>query len=202
MTVKHELDTPKNSPDEKKGVVPRNVDPVLYKCPVLVEFLWIVVNYLWNLSVSLFLCSKVDFGCSSFVVQNWRIPPQHGNLFEQWSSWIEESFFPCQLTRLSAPFLAFAPTRVWCVCSSLLRLHSSTTPFGRPSTSLDLLHSFTPPHYSCRTSVLMRVLSQSDTNYLNGDMVGCGCHERSDQSRSSQGVYGVWGCREILIALA
>ena len=32
-------------------------------------------------------------------------------------------------------------------------------------------------------------------------MVGCGCHERSDQSHSSQGYTAQCGCHEILIAL-
>ena len=47
----------------------------------------------------------------------------------------------------------------------------------------------------------MRVLSHSDTHYLNGDMGWCGCHERSDQSRSPQGYMACCGCHEILIAI-
>ena len=51
-------------------------------------------------------------------------------------------------------------------------------------TPLFLFHS--PRHQSRRRSLLMLVLPHSDTHYLNGHMVGCGCHQRSDQSRSSQ----------------
>ena len=60
--------------------VPRNLDYLFYNCPVLVEFLWFVVDSVWNLSVSLLLCVKVDFGCYQFVVQRWRIPLQNGYL--------------------------------------------------------------------------------------------------------------------------
>ena len=75
------------NPDARKGLVPRNVDLLLYNCPVLVEFLWFLVDSLWNLSVSLFLCVKVDSGCFWIVVLNWRIPQQNGNLLEVlWSS--------------------------------------------------------------------------------------------------------------------
>ena len=42
--------------------------PCYATVPVLVEFVWFVVNCLWNLSVSLFLCAKIDFGCSWFVI--------------------------------------------------------------------------------------------------------------------------------------
>ena len=48
-------------------------------------------------SISLFLCAEVDFGCSSFVGQNWRISVQNGDLVEDLSSWIDESFSPCKM---------------------------------------------------------------------------------------------------------
>ena len=69
----------KNYPDERKVVVPWNIDPLFWKCPVLVEFLWFVFNYIRNLSTSLFLCANIEFGCYWFVLQNWRIPHQNGN---------------------------------------------------------------------------------------------------------------------------
>ena len=39
------------------------------------------------------------------------------------------------------------------------------------------LSLFCPKHNSRRRSLLMRVLSHSDTHHLNRHMVGCGCHE-------------------------
>ena len=136
------------------------------------------------------------FSCFSFVLDRWfvvvqnrRILPQNGNLLEELLSWIEESFFPCQMTWLSAKFASFAQTRGWFVCSSLPRLHSSTTPFDRPSASLDFLHSLTPPHDAYRVSLRSvqdkieeGVLSQcwcSLTLTLTtsqGYMLECGCH--------------------------
>ena len=95
------------------------------------------------------------------------------------------------------------------ICASLSLLTSCIAPFGRPSTSVEFLHSLIPPHYACCCprhntlwrSLLMLVLSHSDPHYLNRYIVGCGCHERSNPCRSSQG-YMTWcGCHEILIAL-
>ena len=60
------------------------------------------------------------------------------------------------------------------------------------------LHSFTPPHYACCISLLVLVLSHSDTHHLNRHMAWCGCHERSNQSGSSQGYMAQCGCHEIL----
>ena len=47
----------------------------------------------------------------------------------------------------------------------------------------------------------MLVPSYSDTHNLSRHIAWCGCHERSDQSRSSQGYMGWCGCHEIFIAL-
>ena len=55
------------------------VDPLLYTCPILVEFLWSLIYCIRNLSISLFSCAKTEFGCCWFVVQNWMFPPQNGN---------------------------------------------------------------------------------------------------------------------------
>ena len=71
------------------------------------------------------------------------------------------------------------------------------------SASLCLLHisSFCPRHNCRRRSLFMRVLSHSDTRHLNGYIGWCGCHESSDQSRSSQGYMACCGCHEILTAI-
>ena len=61
-------------------------------------------------------------------------------------------------------------------------MHSSKVPFGSTSASLEFFHSLslrvlskTQLQKAC--SRLMRVLSHSNTHYLNRHMVGCGCHE-------------------------
>ena len=88
-------------------------------------------------------------------------------------------------------------TVVW--SSGMARLNSSPrrcTQHVQDTLSISLI----PAHYACcislyccprhnssSRSLLMLVLSHSDTHYLNRHMVRCGCQERSDQSRSSQG---------------
>ena len=72
MAAKYELETQKMNPYVWKGMVPWNIDPLLCNCPVI----WFLINCVWTLSFSLFLWAKVGFGCSWFVVQNWRILPE------------------------------------------------------------------------------------------------------------------------------
>ena len=60
-----------------------------------------------------------------------------------------------------------------------------TTPFGRPSASLEFLHS------------LFKRSVQDTTP--EGVLSSCWCHERSDQPRSSQEYMACCGCHEILI---
>ena len=65
-----------------------------------------------------------------------------------------------------------------------------TVPFGRPSASLEFLYSLSLSTRSVQDTVPEGVLSL------------CWCHERSEQSRSSQGYRACCGCYEILISLA
>ena len=76
--------------------------------------------------ISLFLCVKVDFGCSQFVVQNWRIPPQNSNLLAELSSWIEERFFPSRMTWFALQWWSLAQTLGYIVRWSGHRCLSST----------------------------------------------------------------------------
>ena len=66
-----------------------------------------------------------------------------------------------------------------CLSSTVPRWPSSKVSSFCPSASLCLLHlsPFCPRHNSSKRSFFMRVLSHSDTHYLNRHMVGCGCHE-------------------------
>ena len=163
----------KNS-DECKGMVlvPWNFDPLLYKCPFLVEFLWFVVNSLWNLSVPLFLCAKVDFGCSWFVVQNWEIPSENGNLlfgFDKLNSKIMLSLSTELIERsvlliviCSDSWIVFVFISPLVPLSPLVGLRPpSKIPSFCHSASLCLLYLslFYPRHNSRRRSLLMLVLA-------------------------------------------
>ena len=112
---------------------------------------WVSVNISsLNLSLTLAfpLFANVDSDRGWFVVQNWRIPPQNGNLLEELSSWTEESFFPCKMTWLALQWWSPAQTLgyfVWwsihlCLSSTL----QDTTPEGVLSScgcSLTLTHT-------------------------------------------------------------
>ena len=95
------------------------------------------------------------------------------------------------------------------VCASLCLFLNSLGFIGSTTAFLEFLHSLS---ISLSLPVLSNTqvqkgvlslnagaLSHSNTHYLNRHMAQCGCHERSDQSRSST-VYMAWcGCHEILI---
>ncbi len=173
----------KNYPVEKKRVVQWNVDPLLWNCLVLVEFLRIIFHYLWNLSVSLLLCVKVALGCWKLKNASikWQSPSQIGGVKQQnhtfLANWTDSA--------LSSHSL------LWLLASLSVHISlDSTAPCGRPSASLEFLPSLTLPHYdycislgsvpkhnSRRRSLSMLVLSNSDTQNLNGYMGWCGCHE-------------------------
>ena len=94
------------------------------------------------------------------------------------------------------------------ICPSLSLFHSSTAPFGRPS-AFSIVSSFSHSvsRYfsfilSFRLTMPVVSLPAAVQNTIpEGVLSKCWCHERSEQSRSSQG-YMVWcGCHEILIPL-
>ena len=106
-----------------------------------------------SLNLSLFLAfslhSNVDSAPYCFVVQNWRIPPQNGNLVEELSSWVEEPLQDHMICR--SVVIICSDSWLFCllICIPLSLLHSS-----RRSTR--------------RRPLLMLVLSHSDTHYLSG----------------------------------
>ena len=179
------------------------IDPLLYHCPVFLSNFFDLSLTAFELSVSALLCANADSDCFWFVVQNWRIPPQNGNLL-------------LRIEDLNGIIILSLPNAL--LEGSVLIIYSDSWVFRliisplvplRPSASSEFLHSLIPSHYTCccpkhssrRRSLLMLVLSHSDTHHLNRHMAWCGCHERSNQSRSSQG-YTAWcGCHEILIPL-
>ena len=94
-------------------------------------------------------------------LKNCWVEQKNHSFLANWSDWALSSHYLLWLEGSLSVHLAL----------------SSTAPFGRPSASLDFLHSLTPPHYACRISLRMLVLSHSNTLYLNGHTAGCGCHE-------------------------
>ena len=103
------------------------------------------------------------------------------------------------------------------ICTPLSLFHNFTAPFGRLSASLDSfsivslchwpfpVHPLIPPHYAycfslwCsrkhntrRCPLFMRVLSHSNTHYLNRHMAWCGCHEILIALCSPQEVFFSW----------
>ena len=128
-----------------------NIDPLWYNCPVLVEFLWFLSNYIENLSISLFLCGKVDFGCSSFVVQNWRIPPQNGNLLLRIEALhgIIILSLRVELNERSVLIIHSDSWIFWLIISPLVPLRPLVG--LRPPSRIP--SSVTPPHYACCISL-------------------------------------------------
>ena len=210
---------------EQVMTVDISLDSLLYKRPVVDSFLSLIFDWLWALSVSLqFLFNRQLFlliagSKLKNSLTKWQSPPQnfrkknhsfsatdriHSSVVNIWS----HSFLFCLLISSSLS-LILSPT----VSNFHFAPLSFTAPLGRPSPpsnsfipSFHLtitlhLSLFCPRHNSIRRYLFMRVLSHSNTHYLWGYMVCCGCHERCDQSRSSQGYMGWCGCHEILIIL-
>ena len=81
MRVKHELETKKNTPWCVKWC-----DATKWLIPCCTTILFFLSNFFdlsltaFELSVSSLLCANTDSNCFWFVVQNWKIPPQNGNL--------------------------------------------------------------------------------------------------------------------------
>ena len=158
------------------------LDSLLCNCPVVDSFLSFVFDWLWILSVSLqFLFNRwLLLLIAGFKLKNsltkWQSPPQNSR--EKNHPFSENSQDSCLS---SAYLITLFPLFV---CSSLhLCLSCSVAQFQSPtSASLEFLHSLSLPVLSKTQlekafSRLMRVLSHSDTHYLNRHMVGCGCHE-------------------------
>ena len=87
------------------------------------NMLSVVLQFTQLTNTSTYLCAIFRWSFFCFFVQNWRIPPQNGNLLEELSSGTEESFFPCQLNWLNAQFPLFTLTLGEFACSSLPWFH-------------------------------------------------------------------------------
>ena len=140
-------------------------------------------------------------------VKNWRVEQKYHSFLVNWPDWAlcSQHMFKFNAVLSVHPCISFLFPR-------FLSFLGSTVPLSRPSDSLEFFHSLIPPHYACcisacccwehnsrRRSLLMRVLSDSDTHHLNRHMVGYGCQKRSDQSRRSQEYMVCCECHEILI---
>ena len=163
-------------------VVPWNIDPLLYNYPILFDFLWFLIDYICNLSISLFLCKKVHSGYCWFVFQNWRIPSQNGNLLIG----LEEFKIKINLSlrfKLNERSVLIIHYDSWIFCliiSSLVPL-SPLVGLRPPSNSFILSFRLTTRAVVRNTTLegalSMLVLSYSDTHHLNRYIIGCGWHE-------------------------
>ena len=132
----------------------------------------------------------------TIFLRNWRVEQKNPCFLVNWLAW---ALCSQPVFRLDA----MLPVNL-CISVPnplLLYFFGSTIPFGRPSASLKRVPSFPGSASLCllhlylfcarynfrRRSLSMLVLSHSDTHNLNRHIGWCGCHERSDQSRSSQG---------------
>ena len=142
-----------------------------------------------------------------FVAQHWRIPLPHGNLLPRFEELNNKTILSLPTKLIEHLFLIIS-SNSWIFC---LFLSPLVPLYPLVSLRRKLLYSLILPHYhSCisvwpcakrnsrRRSLLMLVLAHSGTHCYNRYMVGCGCHERSDQSHSSQGYMAWCGCHEIL----
>ena len=156
-----------------KGMMPRNIAPLICNCPGLVDFLWFLINCNWNLSISLHLCATADFSCSWFVVKNGRIPLQSSNLLLRFEKLKNKSLVPCELNWFSAYFSLFTLTLGYFAWSSLPWFHCALwSTFGLPRIP-SLSHSASPcllhltlfcPRYTCRRwSLAMLVPREKST---------------------------------------
>ena len=159
-------DTKKLNPDEWKGMVARYVHPLLYNCLVLVDFLLLCHQLRLK---SLFLCTNANAGCVWFVVQNWRILPQNGNLLLRIEALHGVIILSLQIELIQRSVLIIHSDS-WVVCLFI----SPLVPLGLLQ---KFLHSVIPPHYAFFISLLILMLSRIDTHYLNRHIVGCGCLE-------------------------
>jgi hypothetical protein len=176
--------------------VPRNLDSSLSNCPVLVEFLWFVVNCVRILSVP-FLESwlRLLLIRRGSKLKNSATKIQSRRRIEESNTIIVLSL---STDRLELPVLSiYSDSTLVClfICASLslflgcsvsLVLMRPLVGLRPPSNSFLLSFRLTmtaaslsvsPRHDSRRRSLLMLVLSHSDTHHLNRHMVGCGRHD-------------------------
>ena len=142
---------------------------LVVNCHVLVEFDWFVVQCHWNLSVSLFLFAKVDFGCSSFVGQKRTIPPQNGNLLLRIEALHGIIILSLPINRIERSGYYFS---LWLldIFPDHLSL-GSTAPFDRSSSSVE--NSFI---ISLRVTMPAASLSvRPKTQLQEGVLSSCGC---------------------------
>ena len=138
---------------------------------------------------TIFLWSTMD--CSHWLLlQNWRISWQNGNRLSSESQ--KHTILSEKTDRIRASVLNIWSHSFHFVSAHLIisashaQFQSSTwfhcalwSALGLPRISSFTLslYAFCPRHKSRRRSLFMRVLSHSDTHYLDRHMVECGCHE-------------------------
>ena len=97
MTVKHELETPIRYPGVWKGMLSWYTEPLLYNCRVLVDFLWLLINCIFNFSVPVWRLTLVVFDSPSKIdeflhkmaisLKNCRFEQKNHSFLANWSDW-------------------------------------------------------------------------------------------------------------------
>ena len=129
------------------SMVPGNVDSFLHNCPVFLSNFFDWSSTAFELSISLLLCVKVDFGCSWLVVQNWRIPLGNGNLLLSFKELNSKSNISLTIELIeSSDLFIYSNSRVFCLfISPLVPLRVWSVIVLRRK----FLHYLIPPHYAC-----------------------------------------------------
>ena len=141
-----------------------------------------------SLFLSFPLKSNVDTDRSWFVAQNWRIPPQNGNLLLRFEKLNSKIILSLRIELIERSILiVHSDSWIFCRIISPLVPMSPLVGLQSPSKIPSLCHSaalclrhlslFCPRYDSRRRSLVMLVLSHPDTQHYNRHMVGCGCHE-------------------------
>ena len=129
----------------------------------VIHILWFIINqYLHKMKI---------------FMKNWTVEQKNHCLLVNWPSSALHSKTVFRLDAVLPGDLCISVPN-----PLLLYFFGSTTPFGRPSASLEFRHSLAPPLSVCYISIC----SVQDTT-PEGVLSLCWCHDRSDQSRSSQG---------------
>ena len=151
----------------------------MYNYPVLVDFLWLIVNCLLK---SLFLYEKFYFGCSWFVVRNLRITPQNDYLLPRSDALHRIIILSLRIEPIERSVLIIrSGSGIFCLIISPLVPLSPWVRLRPPSNSFILSLCLTitsaflshphPKHNTRIRSFSMLVLSHSDTHSLNRHMV-------------------------------
>ena len=136
---------------------------ILIPCYPTVQYFSIFFDFSSTaFEIFLFLCAKVDFDWSWFIVQSWKIPAQNGNLLFRFEALHGIIILFLQTAVIQRLILKI---ELWPFDHLSVHISLESTPsFGRPSATLEFLHWCTKWQSSRRSVELNRriVLSLPD----------------------------------------